>query len=828
MRWRFYLRYAQRSLVRGGQRSLLALLCVAFGVLSLVSMLLLSGAVRDAVVVDPRLVLGGDVGLSPGGGRILGAPRRAELTSLRTDGLLGDYTLLAQSSATMLRPETTGQVFFLSRALGVDPATYPLVGTVRMREPAGASFAEVVTRPGDVAITRDLARKLALHTGDQLTLTGQPGAPPTHLRVAGVIEQLPDRQGATMLYSLQTARLIAGGGDPVTGAAALWGPRGGGEQRLRALGWRLRLPADVAAARHRVERPFSFLLRGAGLLGLLLGGLAMANTLQVVLARRTPELATLKSLGYQRRDLLVLLSTEAALLGVAGAVVGVAASLLVADRLMTLLDHLEGSIMLSHTMDVRYVWGGLVSGVVTALLFGLHAALRASGVRPAVLFRQLKVRAGLADRWFSAALYGMLVLAFGSLAGVVLGSLAQGLALVVAGLAGLFVLGALLWLLLLAVARPRVAILPLVGMAQRNLRHRPLRSVFALIALFSGVFAIGLASAALVTGERRVSAHEGSLEGYNLTVYGTATDATTIRQTVQALGPQALHLGYPVAVQARGPTGIALPTAGLLEGRSAEDATWDLQTAAGTAPLPAGTVLAPAALAEEPWNLHTGDTLRIQSPTTAAALRVAGFYRPRTDQGTPPTRALIATDTAALRLGGTGMALVAHISFPADRLAAAAQVLGTRLPAALVISKQAINDFLARAYHSLFAFVIGIAGLALLAGTVLIANAVGLAMVERKRELGILKAVGYSSSRVLLAVLIENGLLGLLGGLAGMAAARLAMVVIRSARPDITLQLDAGSTVALLGACVALALLAALAVAWKPTRVRPLAVLRDE
>ena len=57
--------------------------------------------------------------------------------------------------------------------------------------------------------------------------------------------------------------------------------------------------------------------------------------------------------------------------------------------------------------------------------------------------------------------------------------------------------------------------------------------------------------------------------------------------------------------------------------------------------------------------------------------------------------------------------------------------MGRALPQAMVVSIGDFNAFLARAFQGLFYFVIAVASLAFVAGVVLIANAVGLAMVER-------------------------------------------------------------------------------------------------
>lgn len=66
------------------------------------------------------------------------------------------------------------------------------------------------------------------------------------------------------------------------------------------------------------------------------------------------------------------------------------------------------------------------------------------------------------------------------------------------------------------------------------------------------------------------------------------------------------------------------------------------------------------------------------------------------------------------------------------------------------------------------AFLAGIAGIALLVGGVGVMNTMYTAVLERTREIGILKAVGAKDSHVLLLFLFESGLMGLGGGALGL------------------------------------------------------------
>ena len=161
---RFYFAYALRSIARGGQRSVLALSCIAFAVLSLVSMQLLAGMVRAATVIPARAELGGDLSLSRN--RPLNDDDVGELERLRASGSISAFTIVVPNpSLTMARRAGSGRIHFLSRTLGIDPQTYPLVGEVVVSSPAGASLASALAEPGAVAVTRDVARRNARRPG---------------------------------------------------------------------------------------------------------------------------------------------------------------------------------------------------------------------------------------------------------------------------------------------------------------------------------------------------------------------------------------------------------------------------------------------------------------------------------------------------------------------------------------------------------------------------------------------------------------------------------------------------------------------------------------
>jgi putative ABC transport system permease protein len=84
-------------------------------------------------------------------------------------------------------------------------------------------------------------------------------------------------------------------------------------------------PAEGTAATARISRAYRVNLNVLALVALFTGGMLVFATQTLALARRRPQLALLRTLGLSRRRLVGVVIAEAALLGAAGAIAGIAA-----------------------------------------------------------------------------------------------------------------------------------------------------------------------------------------------------------------------------------------------------------------------------------------------------------------------------------------------------------------------------------------------------------------------------------------------------------------------------------------------------------------------
>jgi putative ABC transport system permease protein len=82
-------------------------------------------------------------------------------------------------------------------------------------------------------------------------------------------------------------------------------------------------------------------------------------------------------------------------------------------------------------------------------------------------------------------------------------------------------------------------------------------------------------------------------------------------------------------------------------------------------------------------------------------------------------------------------------------------------------TKQFIESFLV-VFNVITALLVGLASISLLVGAIGIANTMYTAVLERNREIGVMKAIGATNYQILTIFLIESALIGLIGGIIGM------------------------------------------------------------
>jgi macrolide transport system ATP-binding/permease protein len=157
-------------------------------------------------------------------------------------------------------------------------------------------------------------------------------------------------------------------------------------QRVESLGFQAQTFGDQFRTFEDVLGKMRVALLGLALVALLLACLGIANTMYTAVLERTKEIGVLKALGARARDVLLIFVAEAAVIGLAGGLVGILVAVGLGRLGNTFVDRVTQSVTSSNFDVFRTDFGvvavGLVLAVVLSTVSGLLPALRAARQDP--------------------------------------------------------------------------------------------------------------------------------------------------------------------------------------------------------------------------------------------------------------------------------------------------------------------------------------------------------------------------------------------------------------------------------------------------------------
>jgi putative ABC transport system permease protein len=153
-----------------------------------------------------------------------------------------------------------------------------------------------------------------------------------------------------------------------------------------------------------------------------------------------------------------------------------------------------------------------------------------------------------------------------------------------------------------------------------------------------------------------------------------------------------------------------------------------------------------------------------------------------------------------------------------------------QIPNAFAIEIGFIVQLAERLLDQLIAIPALVAVLALVAGIAIIANTVALDTQERRRQIGIMKAIGLKGYRVLGQLMFENGYTGLVAGLVGVGIGLIATILVGvlGDANQVGQTLKIMPAIRLVVMAIFVSLTATLFAAWTAARESPMDVLRYE
>jgi putative ABC transport system permease protein len=563
-------------------------------------------------------------------------------------------------------------------------------------------------------------------------------------------------------------------------------------------------------------------LQGFALLALFVGGFVIYNTFNVIVAQRLRELAVMAAIGATPKQIKRSLRWEGILIGLIGSVLGVAAGFVLTFGLIALLQafgvELPGSgLKVSPPVVVQ----GIVLGTVITWLSVTIPARRAARTEPIEAMRSASADTAALSRPRGIgsgilAAIGLAMLFFGGSAAIIgIGALLLFIAVIVAG-PFLAVGGA-------TIARPVMSRFGLEGrLAVDNTARNPTRTATTANALVIGVFLVTLVTVAGSSVKDFAVGEIKKLQSADFIVVsdGGSVDPKLTAQFQRVEGVKAVVPFQREAVTVDG-TKTTLSAGDIAKIVKVADVEAERGSLSGLS----GETVAVSAAQDGAKTPQVGSTVTVRTTTGRQAdLKVVAVLKPSLDS---QLTGAFTSSAAFDRLAGDVAPTVAFVDTASgsqtDTKKDLEQIADTR-PDITVSEGNAIGQLVSTVFDFLIKAVDGLLLMSVLVALIGIVNTLSLSILERRRELGLLRVVGMLDRRVQRMVRMESVVIAALGtGIGLILGLVLAWSVIhgidRLSEADIAFTLPWGMLAIVVGLGIALGLLASLIPARRSTRL---------
>ncbi|MDQ1739043.1 MAG: putative transport system permease protein, partial [Pseudonocardiales bacterium] len=580
----------------------------------------------------------------------------------------------------------------------------------------------------------------------------------------------------------------------------------------------------------------NYFLLAFGAIALLVGTFIIYNTFSMLVAQRLRELALLRAVGASRRQISRSVLLEAAVVGLVGSAIGIAGGVSLAYGLRALLNSFNvGLPSGALQLRPRTVLVALAIGVGVTMFSAYSPARRAAKIAPVAAMREEFASTGTSLR--RRTLLG----AIASLLGV-LGLVAGGTAKAGGGAAGLAGLGALALIVgvLLgapALSRPVIGVIgaglgPVFGtvgrLARTNAVRNPRRTAATAFALTLGLMLVTTIAVFGASAKKSLNALVDN--GVSADFILTGPDAIGVPV---AAGPAAAKVSgvltavelHPVLVKVDGSdqqgTGV--------DGSLADVLSYKVLT--GAADLSGHNILVAKDKADQS-NWQLGSTVDMRSPDgKTVAAKVAGIYEHNSILGDWLASGQLYREVTPSRLLLDEVVLVK--AAPGTDLATLRAGLEKAVDPLVVVQVQDRQEFKgtqASQINALLAVLYGLLALAIVIAVLGIINTLALSVIERRREIGMLRAVGVLRPQLRRTIYLESMLIALFGALVGVAMGlSFGSLFVRTLRDQglDKVSVPVGQVVLMLVLAAVVGVLAALWPAVRAARTPPLAAIAD-
>lgn len=674
--------------------------------------------------------------------------------------------------------------------------------TIREHEFAGAPFGleralDFIARPDSIALTESFAGRHGFSPGSEIVLATSEGARSYTVR-ALLREQGTARVfgGNFALMDLPVAQ-IAFGKERKLDSIDLTLQEGESVETVKGrLAARLSGAAQVERPQERGEQielllsSFRIGLFFVSLIALFVGFFLIYNTVSVSVVQRKREIGTLRCLGIRRREILLLFVLEALAIALPGSLVGIVAGIALAEGALLFVGETVRNLFLwldlaRSPLTVGEFWTALGSGLGVSVVAALHPAWEATQVSAEEGIRQAAWSPRFAGLYSRASIAGIALLIaspflifFPPAALGPVGSFSLGVVAMLVFLLGLSFLSPLVILYCARALRWSLAYVPwLEGrIASDSLRRSPVRSGITVATLM-------ISLSAIFTVATFVHSVRGSLLTW---IDQMVTADLVVHSSARTAGPKNVPLREDLAGHFRRLPGVELVDLYRLirstyQGKPIVIESFSAQVSEKVRKLPVLGGDAKAALArmaaregvivsesfQSKFGKGRGDVIQLPTPSGLTDFLILGVYVDYSSD----TGSVLLDRSLYKEYWGDGLvdAFDLWLARGVDQRTVIERIkrdYGEKYQL-FVSTHGELRDAVVEIMEQSFRVNYAVEVVAMVVAIFSVINTLLASILDRTREIGVLRAIGTTRRQLATMVLAEAGWLGLIGGLLG-------------------------------------------------------------
>jgi putative ABC transport system permease protein len=587
-----------------------------------------------------------------------------------------------------------------------------------------------------------------------------------------------------------------------------------------------------------------YFLLGFGGIALFVGSFVIANTLAITVAQRMRELATLRTLGASRRQVLGSVILESLAIGLVGSVIGLFLGLGIAVGLMSLLESLgidlpSGGLVFS----VRTIVVSLGIGTLIAVLASLRPAMRATRIEPIAAVREGSVMPASRFARYAvpvSAAVGVIAIALFSYG--VFASGVDVLVRVIVLVTGVLFMFVAVAMIATRVVRPLAYVLGAPGarfggtagsLARQNAVRNPARTASTAAAVMIG---LALITFVAVIGQGFKTSFTGAVDELFVADYSVSAGNNGELLTNEAAQAAATAPGVEAVSEMRSGDAKVDGKTVVVTGVDANvtkviNITW----ASGSSSVPAELGRDGAFLVKpyaDDHSLTVGSPLTVETPAgNELQLHVEGIVDPPKG-GSPFGEISVSTTTfdGAFANHDNDLTLLNIEGGPSAENTAALERSLAAFPAAVVETREEFKDTRTAEITQSLQILYALLGLSVIVSLFGVINTLVLSVFERTRELGMLRAIGMTRRQVRRMIRHESIVTALIGAALGIGVGLFLAVLTTAALSQygIVFAVPAGTLVVFVGVAILAGMLAAILPARRASRLNVLEALQYE